>query len=240
VSSNTQFMRLAERLRQEYETRFFRRLRDVTKPNERKVTTGYPELDTALQIGGLPRGCITEICRTQTSGGGTFALQLLAAAQRRGEVVAYVDCPTLFDADYAFHCGVEIDAVTFVRPQTLAVALSIAATLVLHGNVNLLVVADLPALCHSGEWAHTLGMGMRRLHPALQKSRAVALFLTDEASVGLLTHDTAVRLELARQRWLRRRGNVVGVQTRVTITRNKFGRTPQGATLQIRFPDDHL
>lgn len=240
MSSNTQFLRLADRLRQEYATRFFRRLRDVTKPHERKLSTGYTELDAALQIGGLPRGSIVELCRAGTSGTLTFALHLMAEAQARGEIVAYIDCANSFDSDFAFHAGLDIQQTTFVKPQTLSAALSIAATLVLHGSVSLLVIDDIACLCDTGEWAHVLGMGMRRLHPALHKSRAVVLLLTDEDGTGIVQHDAAVRLTFVRQRWLRRRGDIAGVQTRVTVTRNKFGQAPAGATIKIQFPDDHL
>lgn len=242
MSSTTIILRLnavVERIRQQYDTRFLRRFRDITRPHERKIATGYASLDAALTIGGLPRGHVIEISGSATCGAATLVLQILAQAQQRGEQVAYMDCLQAFDADYAFRCGVDVDALVFVRPHSLSAALSITSTLALYGNVSVIAVDYLPALCED-DWAHMLGLGMRRLHPALHSTRATVLFLTDGEYDGLLAHDAALRLELRRQRWLRRQGDIGGVQTRVMVSKNKFGQTGTGASIQIHFPDDGL
>jgi len=224
-------------LRDQYDTRVLRRLRDVTKPHERKVSTSVPELDALLEIGGLPRGEVIEFSGAPTSGVMSLAWLLVADAQQRHEAVAYVDYGLCFDADFAAGCDVALEKLTIVRPTVASAALSIAATLAGHGNVSV-VVLDSAELLHQECDPFTFDQGIRRLQATLNKSRTTALFLSTVTAHGVLEYAAAVRLRLDRQRWLRRRGDIAGVQSRITVARNRYGRSGGGLSLQFWFPEE--
>ncbi len=231
------FNDIVRSLRDEYDTRILRRLRDITKPHERKVTTSIPELDRLLEIGGLPRGEVIEFSAAPTSGVMSLAWMLVADAQRRHEAVAYIDYGLCFDADFAAGCDVALEKLTIVRPTVASAALSIAATLAGYGNVSVVVI-DSAELLHQECDPLTFEHSLRRLQATLHKSRTTALFLSTVSPAGVLPFASAVHLRLDRQRWLRRRGDIAGVQSRVTVERNKFGRSGGGLSLQFWFPEE--
>jgi recombination protein RecA len=109
------------------------------------LPSGFPALDAALGIGGLPRGRLTELLGAATSGKTTIALHALAAAQARGERVGYLDLPATFDPEYAAWCGVDLPALLLIRPQTPPDALDLLPPLVASG-LGMLLVDDLASL----------------------------------------------------------------------------------------------
>src|SRR6266540_7066822 len=115
----------------------------ATAPAVPVVTTGFAALDAALGIGGVPRGRMTELLGTPTSGMTTIALTLIARAQEQGDLVGYVDISRMFDAQYAASVGVDLPSLLLVRPTTAADALEIIQALVGSGGVGVLVVDSL-------------------------------------------------------------------------------------------------
>jgi len=92
------------------------------------ITTGLGELDSALSIGGIPRGRITEFLGAPTSGMSTIVLTLMARAQAQGDVVAYIDLSRTFDPEYAVSIGIDLAALLLVRPPTAADALELGVS----------------------------------------------------------------------------------------------------------------
>ena len=104
--------------------------------------TTFPALDAALG-GGVPRGRITEITGTPTSGMVTLALKVLAQAQSAGETVVYLDLYEAFDPDYAVRCGLRLETLWVLRPQPLTLAWAVLTDVILEGVAGAVVV-DIP------------------------------------------------------------------------------------------------
>src|SRR5262245_57015953 len=99
-------------------TRALRLLRAATEEVIPVVPTGFHDLDSALRIGGVPRGRITELLGTPTSGMTTIALTLIAQAQAQGDLASYIDLSKTFDAEYAALVGVDLAALLLIRPTS--------------------------------------------------------------------------------------------------------------------------
>jgi len=214
------------------------------------IPTGFPALDEALGIGGVPRGRITEILGVPTSGMTTLALKLVAGAQAEGDVAAYLDLSYSLDPDYAVRCGVALSELLLVRPHGGEEALEIAPSLAASGGVGVLVfdsTSDL--LAEGGTWP--MSSALRRLVSAVRGSPCAMVFLTGLYFGGAespanyptgfdLPRCAALRLLLERERWLRRRRDVRGYTTRVTVIKNKFAPIGASATIAITLENDQI
>ncbi len=188
------------------------------------VPTGWAAMDRALGIGGIPRGCVTELLGAPTSGVSTLALSILASAQGEGDAAAYLDLARTFDADYAVRCGVDVANLLLIRPASVSEGLGIVQH-VLEGSSLGALVVDLAftppgKLPEAAQVSRSLG--------ALAGSRCALIFLMllDSRSLEVtdagLTSQTAVRLQVQKERWLKRRQDVSGYRARVTVTKNRF------------------
>ncbi len=202
------------------------------------ISTGFPELDRALGIGGLPKGRITELIGFGTSGKTTLALKFLAQAQAAGHQVGYIDQARYFDPDYAHRCGLDLSRLLIGTPYGLQEALDMIQALVQSRSLSALVFDALDIFWVNAETAQHLTALLNRLTPTLARSGTALLFLrssisNDAADLPGLAHHAAVRLQLARERWLRRRGHrdTRGYETRVEILKNQLG--PSGRTVKV-------
>ena len=171
------------------------------------IPTGFPALDDALGIGGIPRGRITEMIGMPTSGMLTLAYHTIAQAQTMSDTAVYIDLGRNLDADYARHCGVQTDLLWLVRPASLLEALTIARELVRSNGVGVIALEFPPT------WALTVLEDERlphlwqQLQASLVKSSCALLFLV--ASHGVLpplTYTAALRLLIEYQEWIGNRG----------------------------------
>jgi len=183
----------------------------VQRPEVTALSTGYPRLDGALGIGGVPRGHLTLIHGQPTSGASTLALNILAGATHNGEQTVYLDLARTFDADYAVRCGVLPEHLVLIQPESFAAAVDALTFL-----VKAVGAAVLDASQTLGEAPNA--SAVRRLMAGLQASACVLVIVGGSR----LDNDAAVRLETTRERWLRRRRDVRGYRIRVRITRNRF------------------
>jgi len=152
------------------------------------LSTGFAELDAALGMGGLPRGCLVELFGS-SCGKTTLALQVVAHLQKQGSTVAWIDSDHAFDALYAVRLGVEIERLPVVEPESAEEALEAARRLAISGAVDLVVVDSAAALVPSleletgigasgpGLHSRVLGSGLRRLAMAVTRGGASVLFL---------------------------------------------------------------
>jgi recombination protein RecA len=236
-----------------------RRLGDDKTAVVAHIATGFPELDQALGIGGIPRGRISEIIGVPTSGMATLALKIVAHSQAGNGTAVYVDPDHIFDPDYAARCGVDLRRLILVHPRNYRQAIFIAEDFVSGGGVGVLVVGvsfQQPAGAQTAE----LSAALARLLAPLGRSDCALLFLTalpltsaavDSAAVTSAAVDlshypdrlslpgyTAVRLLIQRERWLYGQRDIRGYQAQVQIVKNKLGRAGQQVSLAITFKEE--
>src|SRR2546429_2012269 len=115
------------------------------------IPTGALSLDVALGVGGLPRGRVTEIYGTESSGKTTMALHVIAEAQKLGGIAAFIDAEHALDPVYARKLGVDVDNLLVSQPDNGEQALEIAQTLIRSGSVDVVVVDSVAALVPKAE-----------------------------------------------------------------------------------------
>jgi len=211
------------------------------------VPTGSIGLDIALGIGGLPRGRVVEIYGPESSGKTTLALQVIAEAQKRGGICAFVDAEHALDPAYARKLKVNVDELLISQPDTGEQALEIADTLVRSGAVEVLVIDSVAALTpraeiegemgdnHVGLHARLMSQALRKLTGSIAKSNCMVIFINQirmkigvmfgnpETTTGgnALKFYASVRLDIRRIGAIKDRDEIVGNQTRVKVVKNK-------------------
>ena len=211
------------------------------------IPTGSLGLDIALGIGGLPRGRVIEIYGPESSGKTTLALHVVAEAQKKGGVCAFVDAEHALDTIYARKLGVDLENVLISQPDTGEQALEIADTLVRSGAIDVLVVDSVAALTPKAELegemgdslpglqARLMSQALRKLTGSISKSRCMVIFINQirmkigvmygspETTTGgnALKFYSSVRLDIRRIGAIKSRDEVIGNQTRVKIVKNK-------------------
>ena len=196
------------------------------------IATGFAALDRTLGIGGVPRGHITHLIGTPTSGMTTLAFKIIAQGHKEGDLAAYIDLTGTFDAEYANACAVDLARTLIVRPMAdqRCDVLDIVHALTRSGGAGVIVVdASQVPLHHLGNHE-----ALNRLASQLAFSPCALLILTRAQAASahsMLTHQTAIRLKLQRERWLKRLSDVQGYRIKVDVLRNRFG--PPAATVSL-------
>lgn len=236
-------------LQDRWGVRAVRRLRGKQATPIPHVPTGFPQLDEALGIGGLPRGRISEIVGAPTSGIATIALKIVASAQKQAGTAIYVDPEQTFDPDYAARCGLQLSQLVLVRPYDMRQALSIVQDFILGGDVNILVFDTPFGLLSEPQQAQLLATALGRLIAPLGRTNCALLFLTSlppESSFpeepvtsypnsSTLPHYAAVRLFIQRERWIYRQRDIRGYQAQVVVAKNKLAPAGKRASVSITF-----
>jgi recombination protein RecA len=198
------------------------------RPDE-VISTGFPALDAALGPGGLPRGTTAVFRGGASSGKTTLALRTLAEAQASGALAAWLDVGRTFDPLEAVARGVDLRWLVVLRPADLEEGLRLAGALLAGRAVDLLAV-DLPAHLEANQVAL-----LRRLTAHARRLGARLLLLepapSRESLDGRLSEVAGLRLELARQDWIRLGRDVIGQRTSVVVAKNRFG--PPGRRIEL-------
>jgi recombination protein RecA len=211
------------------------------------IPTGSISLDLALGIGGIPRGRVTEIYGPEASGKTTLCQHIIAEAQKRGGVAAFVDVEHALDPSYAAKCGVNVDELLVSQPDTGEQALEIAEALVRSGAVDVIVVDSVAALVpraeiegemgdsHMGLQARLMSQALRKLSGAIKKSNTAVVFTNQlrqkigvmfgnpETTTGgmALKFYASVRLDVRPIDAIKSGDEVIGNRTRVRVKKNK-------------------
>ena len=211
------------------------------------ISTTSLSLDSAVGVGGVPRGRIVEIYGPESSGKTTLALHIVAEAQKAGGVAAYIDAEHAMDADYAGKLGVDIDQLLISQPDSGEQALEIAEALVRSNGVDVIVVDSVAALVPraelDGEMGDSLpGLQARLMSQALRKLTAIVaqsntcfifinqirekigvMFGSPETTTGgrALKFYSSLRLDIRRIGAIKDGDRIVGNRTKVKVAKNK-------------------
>jgi recombination protein RecA len=211
------------------------------------ISSGSLGLDIALGVGGLPRGRVIEIYGPESSGKTTLTLHVIAEAQKRGGVCAFVDAEHALDTVYARKLGVNLEDLLVSQPDTGEQALEITDTLVRSGAVDVLVVDSVAALTPRAEiegemgesqpglQARLMSQALRKLTASISRSNTMVIFINQirmkigvmygspETTTGgnALKFYASVRLDIRRIGAIKDREEVIGNQTRVKVVKNK-------------------
>jgi recombination protein RecA len=211
------------------------------------VSTGSLSLDIALGVGGLPRGRVVEIYGPESSGKTTMTLHVIAEAQKKGGVCAFIDAEHALDPVYARKLGVNLDDLLISQPDTGEQALEITDTLVRSGAIDVLVIDSVAALTPRAEidgemgdnqpglQARLMSQALRKLTASISRSHTMVIFINQirmkigvmygspETTTGgnALKFYASVRLDIRRIGVIKDRDEIVGNQTRVKVVKNK-------------------
>lgn len=211
------------------------------------ISTGSIGLDSALGIGGLPRGRVVEIYGPESSGKTTLTLQVIAECQKTGGTAAFIDAEHALDPSYAQKIGVNTEELLVSQPDSGEDALEITDMLVNSRAVDLIVIDSVAALTpkaeikgemgqsHVGLQARLMSQALRKLAAGIQKSNTMVIFINQirmkigimfgspETTTGgrALKFYASVRLDIRRIGAIKKGDEIVGNQTRVKVVKNK-------------------
>ena len=211
------------------------------------ISTGSIGLDVALGIGGLPKGRVVEIYGPESSGKTTLAIHVIAEAQKKGGMCAFIDAEHAFDSTYAQKLGVDIDNLLISQPDYGEQALEIADRLILSGALDVVVIDSVAALVPKGELegemgdskmglqARLMSQALRKLTATISKTNSCCIFINQlrekigimfgnpETTTGgnALKFYASVRLDIRRLAQIKDGDEVIGNHIKVKVVKNK-------------------
>ena len=211
------------------------------------ISTGSIGLDTALGIGGLPKGRIIEIYGPESSGKTTVAIHVIAEAQKKGGMCAIIDAEHAFDSAYAKRLGVDVDSLLVSQPDYGEQALEIADRLILSGAIDVVVIDSVAALVPKSELegemgdskmglhARLMSQALRKLTATINKTGTVCIFINQlrekigvmfgnpEVTTGgnALKFYASVRLDIRRMAQIKDGDEAIGNRVKVKVVKNK-------------------
>ncbi len=237
------------------------RLGEINTLDIESIPTGSLSLDIALGIGGVPRGRIIEIYGPESSGKTTVCQHIIAEAQKRGGICAFIDMEHALDPSYAAICGVDVENLFVSQPDTGEQALEIADTLIRSGTMDVVVIDSVAALVpraeiegemgdtHVGLQARLMSQALRKLSGVIKQTNTVVIFTNQlrekigvmfgspEVTTGgkALKFYASVRLDIRRTESIKSSGTVMGNRTRIRVKKNKVAPPFREASFDIMY-----
>ena len=223
------------------------RMGEMAKVDVDVIPTGALSLDMALGVGGVPRGRIIEIFGPESSGKTTLALHVVAEAQKKGGICAFVDAEHALDPDYSKRIGVQVEDLLISQPDTGEQALEIIESLVRSGKVDVIVVDSVAALTpkaeiegdmgqqHIGLQARLMSHALRKLTAIVAKSNTIVIFLNQiRMKIGIMFGNpettpggnalkfySSVRIDLRRLAQIKKGEDIIGNRVKAKVVKNK-------------------
>jgi recombination protein RecA len=223
------------------------KLGETARVNVDSISTGSIGLDEALGIGGLPRGRIIEIFGPESSGKTTLALHVIAEAQKKDGICAFIDAEHAMDPEYAKKIGVKIDELLISQPDTGEQSLEITESLVRSGKLDVIVIDSVAALTpkdeiegemgahHVGKQARLMSQALRKLTAIVARSGTIVIFINQiRMQIGIMFGNpettpggkalkfyTSVRLDIRRIAQIKKGEEIMGGRVRVKVVKNK-------------------
>ncbi|MCB0166694.1 MAG: recombinase RecA [Anaerolineae bacterium] len=253
-----------ERTLRELHRRFgegvIQQLGDTADLGVEAVSTGYPALDAALGVGGLPKGRIIDIYGPESSGKTTLCLKVIAEGQKQDGVCAFIDMEHALDLSYAARCGVNLADLYLAQPATGEEALEIAEALIRAGT-SVVVIDSAASLVpraeiegemgdnHAGLQARLMSQALRKLAGPVRANGTILIFTNQlRVKVGVLFGSgetptggmalrfyASVRLDLHRIRAVKDGREIIGARIKATVKKNKVAPPYRSAEFDMRF-----
>lgn len=223
------------------------RLGEASHLQVESIPTGSLGLDIALGIGGIPRGRVVEIYGPESSGKTTLCQHMIAEAQIRGGLCAFIDMEHALDPSYADQCGVDVENLYVSQPDTGEQALEIADALIRSGTMDIVVIDSVAALVpraeiegdmgdsHMGLQARLMSQALRKMSGFIKQTNTTVIFTNQlRSKIGVMFGNpetttggnalkfyASVRLDIRRIQAIKVKGEVTGNRTRVKVKKNK-------------------